>query len=79
MNANEHAIDKLAEAVRRYLREHPNAADTVEGIAEWWLPGGADGGCLSNVQGAVERLVKRGEMVRRILGDGTAIYERNKR
>jgi len=28
----------LAEAVREYLRRHPQSMDTVEGIAEWWIP-----------------------------------------
>ena len=28
---------ELESAVRRYLAEHPEAMDTIEGIAEWWL------------------------------------------
>jgi hypothetical protein len=31
-----HAAD-LARAVMRYLGEHPQAMDNVEGIAEWWV------------------------------------------
>ena len=27
----------LARAVMRYLDEHPQAMDTVQGIAEWWV------------------------------------------
>lgn len=29
---------EIEDAVIRYLRNHPNAADTVDGIANWWLP-----------------------------------------
>ena len=29
---------ELARAVMRYLVEHPQAMDSLEGIAEWWVP-----------------------------------------
>ena len=28
---------ELELAVRRYLADHPEATDTTQGIAEWWL------------------------------------------
>lgn len=28
---------EMADAVLGYLAEHPEASDTLEGIAEWWL------------------------------------------
>jgi hypothetical protein len=28
---------ELARAILRYLEAHPEAKDTVEGIAQWWL------------------------------------------
>jgi hypothetical protein len=33
----QHDDDELAEAILGYLAERPQAADTLEGIAEWWL------------------------------------------
>lgn len=29
--------DEVAEAILAYLAEHPQAMDSMEGIAEWWL------------------------------------------
>jgi hypothetical protein len=29
--------DEMADAILRYLAEHPHASDTLEGIAEWWV------------------------------------------
>ena len=29
---------EIEEAVLSFLGRHPQAADTLEGIAEWWLP-----------------------------------------
>jgi len=31
------AKTELAEAVISYLRKHKDAADTIEGIARWWI------------------------------------------
>ena len=28
---------EIARAILRYLREHPEAKDTLDGIAQWWL------------------------------------------
>jgi hypothetical protein len=37
MGCEVHSEDSLAESVIAYLAEHPNAMDTLDGIAEWWI------------------------------------------
>ena len=78
MDANNTDITALAAAIRRYLCDHPNAADTLEGIALWWLSGNSGNELLTNVERAMEQLVTQREVVRQTLRDGTVIYERNK-
>jgi hypothetical protein len=79
MNANPSDVDATAAKIRRYLLEHPKAADTLEGVAVWWLSGNTSRAWLSTVQDAVNKLVLSGEAVKQTLPDGTVIYERNKR
>ena len=50
----------LEKAILAYLAEHPQAADTLVGIAEWWLneyQGHVD---LSTTQRVLDRLTKQG-------------------
>lgn len=39
--SNKHAVeygeDELTEMILNYLAAHPDALDTLEGIAQWWL------------------------------------------
>jgi hypothetical protein len=59
-------------AIRRYCAQHPNAADTVEGVRRWWL---ADLLCSrEEVERALAELVARGEVIERSLADGTILY-----
>ena len=78
MNAANSGIDALADRIRRYMRDYPSAADSLEGVAVWWLSGSAEAEWLRRVHDAIQLLVKQGEVSRRTLGDGTVIYERNK-
>lgn len=55
-----------------HLSIHPGAADTINGIASWWLE--ADEAALETVEQAVLGLVGDGLMERRLTLDGTAIY-----
>ncbi len=35
---NDSDVQQIADQIECYLNNHPNAADTVKGITQWWLP-----------------------------------------
>ncbi len=37
MECNKINVIQVAQEIQQYFHEHPYAADTVEGIARWWL------------------------------------------
>jgi len=71
---DEHLIE-VVDAILRYLHSHPDAADTVEGIAKWWLPAEwcTD---IRIVQSALTRLEAQGLVHRRINADRHVLYSR---
>lgn len=73
---------QLDEEILTYLREHSEAADTFEGIIEWWLPRQRFEQGKAQIQKALDDLLAQGLVKRDCLSDGTAIYssvEREKR
>jgi hypothetical protein len=50
---------RVALKILRYLTQNPNAADTVEGILEWWLPRQSMVEEQKVVERALEHLVER--------------------
>jgi len=71
---DEHLIE-VVDAILRYLHSYPDAADTVEGIAKWWLPASR---CrdLRTVQAALARLEAQGLIHRRVQADRHVLYSR---
>ena len=65
---------QLCAALRRHLESYPDAADSLEGIRQWWLPESLRVAPLELLQEAVEVLVADGEMRRKPLPDGTTLY-----
>lgn len=52
--------DAIAKAIEAYLRVRPHAADTLEGIARWWLSGELQNAPVEELQRAVEKLCQQG-------------------
>lgn len=53
-------IERLAGEVLRYLDRHPHAADTIEGIAQWWITQQRLEDSRAQVQAALDRLQAQG-------------------
>ena len=65
--------DAVVLALLAYLARHPQAADTLPGVARWWV--GDDGRySLEQVRSALDRLVDGGDLRRERLADGTDWY-----
>lgn len=67
-------VASIRRSILAHLRGAPDAADTLEGIAQWWLPRGA-AVPLEAVEATLEALVREGRLGRRVLPDGTRLYD----
>jgi hypothetical protein len=69
---------EVVDAILRYLHSHPDAADTVDGICEWWLPRHwrVDAQC---VEAALLRMQAQGLVRRRENADHHVVYLRAKK
>ena len=67
-------VDIIAEAVMRYLSNHPRASDTVEGIVSWWLPAAGIVATIDRTEAALDRLVEQGVLSQRRSPDGRVLY-----
>ena len=71
-----HGSRELREALGRYLRERPDAADTLVGIAQWWLPANMRGTSMERLRLALAELIAAREVRCTVLPDGTELYAR---
>ncbi len=67
-------VTRVVEAIRRYLAEHPEAADSAQGIAAWWMPAMAVETSAEEVGVALEQLHLMELIDRQTLPDGRVIY-----
>jgi hypothetical protein len=72
-------ISEIAAEIQRYLANHPNATDSLDGVQRWWLVRGAVEAPSLSVQQALDLLIDEGLVMKKVLPDGTAVYAGNRR
>jgi len=70
--------DPVCEELLAYLREHPNAMDTLKGIAEWWLPRHRVRVEVERVAEAL-RMLEASGLIERIGGEDRPLYRLRQR
>jgi Fe2+ or Zn2+ uptake regulation protein len=60
MSKDRPSRSRIAQAILDYLREHPDAQDTLGGIAEWWLPQDDINNRTVTIKEALDELVAEG-------------------
>jgi hypothetical protein len=79
MADNDAKVTMIAEEITRYLLGRPDAADTFDGIARWWLARIRIEDATAQVQKALDLLVAGNTVVRTVLPDGNALYRNARR
>jgi hypothetical protein len=67
-------LENLAEDILRYLRAHPDAADTPQGIAVWWIKRQRLMDSLAQVQATLDLLAARAEVEVQPTAGGKHLY-----
>lgn len=67
-------MQRVAALIETYLARHPAAADSEQGIAQWWMPATGADVPIETVRAALEWLVRRGAVHRTVVPGGPAIY-----
>ena len=78
MTKDEEDIKRVAQEIERYLVSHPAAADSLEGVAKWWLTRQRYQDALVIVEKALDYLIASGRVVKTKKSDGTCIYRKQK-
>ena len=67
---------RLREAILRHVREHPDVADTADGIIGWWLPRTGYEDAPDHIDAVLEEMVARNCLRAWKKPDGEFIYQR---
>ena len=69
---------EIASEILKYLAEHPNAADTLNGVVQWWLEERTIRIQLDQIKQALDELVAKGMVTERRRGDSKIVYMVNR-
>jgi hypothetical protein len=70
--------DEVARRIIDYLSKHPDAGDTLEGIAKWWLGLERIDESVEDVSKVIEDLIKSGLIKKEDLRGRKAYYKISK-
>jgi hypothetical protein len=65
---------EIEDVVIGYLHDHPNAADTLDGIVQWWIPQQRYENSRTYIECVLVRLVAAGLLTREHLPGGIELY-----
>ena len=71
-------VTKVADEIIRYLNAHANAADTLEGVAQWWISSQRIEESREQVQKALDYLCEKGLVKLTPVVGGHVLYSLNK-
>jgi len=75
--SDEAVESRVLQAVVNYVASHPQAMDTAQGIAAWWIPGVAERVDIRVVRRVLQRLTETGALER--IGEGDRAHYRLKK
>ena len=67
--------DLLSQRIISYLKKHPEAGDTLEGIVTWWLEQERIDRVVDDVADVLRSLEKKGAVLAHRTQAGTTIYK----
>ena len=71
---NKDDLDKISKVIIAYWKDNPEAQDTIEGIAQWWLSERVQPFAIEDIKIVLKELVGQKKVVTHQLKDGTILY-----
>ncbi len=70
--------EEIEQRILRYVADHADSADTLEGIVTWWILRENIDQKIAEVRGALDHLVARGVLVESVVAGSRITYRVNK-